>query len=227
LLLLVPLLLVVTTLVVVGLMRFGTSGSSSSGPPTRTVSAPGTPSSSPASLRPVTHTPLLQTLLAKEALSPKATLTPYTSTPEMAQTICGSPTPGVVAVAGEVLVDSDSRIELVELIDEWPTPADAGQSISADAAGLDCRYSNQGVTSKYYGGHQFNAPSSCFEPGQTLEANLTRTYKDSSYAIGYFLEVQCGSFTVTLDVLPGIYVSEDTAMGYFTNAVDVFAAKVR
>lgn len=150
--------------------------------------------------------------------------------------ICGAPLPGgAQAAAFELLQDSQSGQDLSESIVDWGTASEASEMITEDRTAVDqsgsCVYTNSNATTKNQGDFTSTIPSGCADPGEYLgnRVLVTTSSLPSALISGFRSEVQCGSFTLTVQVL-GVQragVDQDLVDGYLSNAVGRFDATVR
>jgi hypothetical protein len=187
---------------------------------------------------PVTVTPaqLTQALLPAQALG--ATATVNTKGTDLSQIIgiCGAPlTSGAQVTAFELLQDSQTSQNLLEIIIDWGTAADAATAITNNRTAVDqngsCRYTSNNETTQYEGDYSASSPPSCSNLGKYLDTQVFVTSSSlfsSGLISGFNVEVQCGTFTIAIQAegAPGAGVDQGTADGYLSNAVGRFAATV-
>jgi len=196
------------------------------------------PGPSPVVTTPRTVTPaqLTRALIPAQALGATATVNTKGTDLSQIMGICGAPLPsGAQATAFELLQDSQASQNLLEIIVDWGTDADAGTAIASNRAAVDksgsCSYTSGNETTQYEGDYSASPPSSCSNPGNYLDTQVFLTSSSlfsSGLTSGFNVEVQCGSFTIAIQAegAPGAGVDQGTADGYLSNAAGHFAATV-
>ncbi len=235
-------ILIVSILTLAGAgAAIASGGHSSPHSPGQTPNVPITspnPGSSPVVTNPVTVTPaqLTQALLPAQALGATATVNSQGTDLSQITGICGAPLPsGAQFTAFELLQDSQTSQNLLEIIVDLSTAADAATVIANNRTAVDqsgsCSYTSNNETTKYEGDYSASPPSSCSNPGKYLDTQVFVTSSSlfsPGLISGFNVEVQCGTFTIAIQAVgaPGEGVDQGTADGYLSNAVGRFATTV-
>jgi hypothetical protein len=135
---------------------------------------------------------------------------------------CGVPIPGrAQLIAYELLQDRQTGQEIQETIIEWDNSTTAGNAVSSGRSAIEqtgsCSVSSGGTTEELKAVNSGAPPPEC-AGGQYLAA---RESASSTSISGYRAGAQCGSFTITIEILSkgtGGAISQEVGDGYLNTA---------
>jgi hypothetical protein len=134
--------------------------------------------------------------------------------------MCGVALPsGAQVTAYQSIKDSQTGQYLDETIVSWDSPNHASNDVVNSRNAINqtgsCSISSNGVTENLIADNSGSPPAACAN-GQYVAA---QTSIQSSFYFGFRVGTQCGSFTVSIEILGGSEITQETADGYLSSAV--------
>jgi hypothetical protein len=135
------------------------------------------------------------------------------------------------AQAAAVEEDNLSIGVFIEQIVYWRTAAEAAGYVSADRHAVlrtNCVTTYNGQTDRMSGSYPGNPPASCVAPASYFATRLVTNIGYGSTS-SFYIDVQCGSFTLSIETIPNpdSSVTLYTTLGYFVPAVAVLNSVTR
>jgi hypothetical protein len=187
---------------------------------------------------PVSPAPLKQALLSAQvvgsAMSVTSSTDAFLSSVTQDAGICGAqPVDGARSTVSEELKDSPKLTAIfIERIIDWGSTLEAAQSITNDEAALGqsgCNFTSNSTAQKFFPAlSSGSSPQGC-SSGNELVASVALSSSEYSGYGGIFIEVECKTFTISIENVSGSYNTDAEAQtdGYLNTAAGRLLPTIR